>query len=389
MRRLVIIAGLIIALLAALIVAPQVVGDKGYVLISMGSLVIEMTVVSLAISLLVAILLLWVLLKIVGVIKGWLTGSRQWFGRLSRKKRQRSFYRGVQAYAQGELAQAHKAFEQSLDGDFDGANLLLAAQVAFELGEPKRASELLDHASDYEHCAVAARVQQARMLRGEGNPEAALAVLDKLNEKQAAEKSVVQLKADCLAQAGQWQTIQTQLPQWRKTLKKDAVPLAQRAAKGKFSELASKQGANALKQYWAELPRKKRNDEAFRAAYVEQLIEQGMHQDAEECLVEWQKHGPEASLMPFFKALRMPNPASAIALLEKWIKQDDTNRQYYSLLGHVAYNANDLNLAERALLKAVKLKETREDLLLLAQISERQHDNTKALAFYKQGMVHV
>ena len=389
MRRLVIIVGVIIALLAALIVAPQVVGDKGYVLISMGSLVIEMTVVSLAISLLVAIVLIWVLLKILGVVKGWLTGSRQWFGRLSRKKRQRSFYRGVQAYAQGELMQARKAFEQSLEGDFDGANLLLAAQVAFELGEPKRAAELLDHASDYEHCAVAARVQQARMLKREGNPEAALVVLDKLNEKQAAEKSVVQLKADCLAQAGQWQTIQAQLPQWRKTLKKDAVPLAQRAAKGKFSELASKQGANALKQYWAELPRKKRHDEAFRAAYVEQLLEQGMHQDAEECLVQWQNHGPEASLMPFFKALRMPNPAAAIALLESWIKRDDTNRQYYSLLGHVAYNANDLNLAERALLKAVKLNETREDLLLLAQISERQQDNTKALAFYKQGMAHA
>jgi len=389
MRRLVIIVGVIIALLAALIVAPQVVGDKGYVLISMGSLVIEMTVVSLAISLLVAIVLIWVLLKILGVVKGWLTGSRQWFGRLSRKKRQRSFYRGVQAYAQGELMQARKAFEQSLEGDFDGANLLLAAQVAFELGEPKRAAELLDHASDYEHCAVAARVQQARMLKREGNPEAALVVLDKLNEKQAAEKSVVQLKADCLAQAGQWQTIQTQLPQWRKTLKKDAVPLAQRAAKGKFSELASKQGANALKQYWAELPRKKRHDEAFRAAYVEQLLEQGMHQDAEECLVQWQNHGPEASLMPFFKALQMPNPAAAIALLESWIKRDDTNRQYYSLLGHVAYNANDLNLAERALLKAVKLNETREDLLLLAQISERQQDNTKALAFYKQGMAHA
>ena len=139
MRRLVIIVGVIIALLAALIVAPQVFGDKGYVLVSMGSLVIEMTVVSLVISLLVAMVLIWVLLKILGVVKGWLTGSRQWFGRLSRKKRQRGFYRGIQAYAQGELVQARKAFEQSLDGDFDGANLLLAAQVAFELGEPKRA----------------------------------------------------------------------------------------------------------------------------------------------------------------------------------------------------------------------------------------------------------
>lgn len=388
MRRLLIIIALIIALLAALIVAPQVVGDKGYVLISMGTFIIEMTVVSLAISLVVAVLLAWVLLKIVGVIKGWLTGSRRWFGHLSRKKRQRSFYRGVQAYAQGELAQARKYFEQSLEGDFDGANLLLAAQVAYDLGDQNRASELLDHASDYERCAVPARVQQARMLLSADKPEAALAALDKLDEKQATEKPVIQLKADCLARSGQWQTIQTQLPQWRKVLKKDAVPLAQRAAKGKFSELASKQGANALKQYWAELPRKKRHDEAFRAAYVEQLIEQGMHQDAEECLVEWQSHGPEPTLMPFFKALRMPNPAASIKLLESWIKKDETNRQYYSLLGHVAFNANDLNLAERALLKAVKLKETREDLMLLARISERQQDHAKALTFYKQSMAH-
>lgn len=389
MRRLIVAIVLIIALLAALLVAPQVVGDKGYVLISMGSMLIEMTVVSLVISLLLAALVLWVAIRLISRLKGWLTGSRQWFGSLSRRKRQRNFYRAIQAYAQGDLAMANKAFSHTLDGDFDGVNLLLAAQVAHDLGEQKRAGELLEHASDYPHCVRAARIQQARVLLANHQPEAALATLERLEDKDANHKQVVQLKADCMARAGQWQQIQTQLPQWRKTLKADAIPLAQRAAKGKFAEIASKQGANALKQYWQELPRNKRNDKAFQAAYVEQLLEQGMHHDAQDCLVQWQSNGPDTTLMPFFKDLRMPNPAASIKLLESWIKQDSNNRQYYSLLGHVAFNAGDLSLAERALLKAIKLKEDRQDLLMLAQISERQNDDGKALAFYKQGMTQA
>ena len=42
-------------------------------------------------------------------------------------------------------------------------------------------------------------------------------------------------------------------------------------------------------------------------------------------------------------------------------------------------------LAEKALLKATKMKSRKEDLLLLSAISERQQDTATALQLYKEG----
>ncbi len=386
MKKLIVSVLLIAVVLAAILIAPQVIGEKGYVLISMGSLVIEMTVVSLVISVLIGILIAWVIWRLVKAIVHLFSGSWQWFGSLSRNKRRKNFYRGIQAYAEGDLDASKKAFQQASDGDFDGVDLLISAQVAHEMGEWERCQSLLGHAADYPHSRVAAALMHARLLMLRQQHEQALSVLGTLDEDNAEHPQVVKTKAECMAALGHWQQIQNHLPQWRRTLKKDAVPLAQRAAKGKFAEIASKQGANALKQYWEELPRKKRHDIAFRAAYVEQLTEQGMHHDAENCLVEWQSKGPEETLLPMFRRLKMPNPAASVKLLESWIKKDDKNATLYSVLGELAFNAGDYSLAERALMKAVKLRENAHDLMLLAEISERQNDNSRALAFYKQGV---
>lgn len=386
MKKLLLSSLLILVVLALLLVAPQLVGEKGYVLISMGDLLIEMTVVSLVISVVVGLIVLYVLYRLGSALIGLFSGSWAWLGNLSRRRQQRNFYRGIQAFAEGELEAANKAFADTRQRDFDGVNYLIGAQVAYQLDNWQQCQEQLHQAADYPHSRLAAVLMEARMLLRRNQPEDALKVVNSLEDKDADHRQVIRIKADCLAQLGQWQEIQNQLPQWRKTLKKDAVPLAQRAARGKFAEIASKQGANALKQYWQDLPRKKRNDPAFRAAYAEQLIEQGMHKDAQDSLVEWQRSGPDEYLLPLFRAISMPQPTAAIQLLESWLKKDSENAQLYSILGQLAFNAGDLALAERVLLKAVKLEESPADLMLLAQISERQHEDSKALAFYKQGM---
>ena len=109
MKKLIVSVLLIAVVLAAILIAPQVIGEKGYVLISMGSLVIEMTVVSLVISVLIAILIAWVVWRLIKAIVHLFSGSWQWFGSLSRNKRRKNFYRGIQACAEGDLEASKKA----------------------------------------------------------------------------------------------------------------------------------------------------------------------------------------------------------------------------------------------------------------------------------------
>jgi len=91
-------------------------------------------------------------------------------------------------------------------------------------------------------------------------------------------------------------------------------------------------------------------------------------------------------LLPLYKELRLSHPTRALKQLEQWLKVDDMNVELLSTLGTLAYHANDLSLAEKALSKAIKLGNRQQDILLLAKIKESQQDDQQALALYKQSL---
>lgn len=386
MRWLIYALATLAALVLVLIVAPQMIGDKGYVLIKMGNTAIEMSVVSLGITLVMAAVGWWLLKKVFFWFSGLFKGSHRWFGSLGERRRQRAFYRGLQALAEGDLHAAKKALQMTTEGDFDGVNYLAAAQVARALNEPDRIAYLLEQAADYPNSKLAATLVMARQELEQGDADIALKRLNDIEDKTAQSAQVITLKAQAMAALGHWQELETKLGAWRKILGEDYINWAKQIAKGKFAEIASKQGANALKQHWETLPRKLRSDDAYRAAYVQQLIDQGMHHDAQACLLDWQKKAPHPALLPLIRQLQLNNPATTVSALERWIKQDEKNAELYSVLGQLAFNSGDDVLAEKALLKAIKLRKSQQDLMLLAEVQEHRQDSSAALSYYKEGM---
>lgn len=379
--------GLLALLVGALLVAPMLLGDRGYVLITLGDTAIEMTVVSLVISLIVLALAWWVVKRLFFWIISLFKGSHRWFGALGERKRQSAFYRGLQSLAEGRYEKALQYFSKTNNGDFDGVNYLAAAQAAHDSGDISHARRMLDMASDYDNARIAAVLMQARLDLTDGQADSALNRINELTDDEQHHPKVIALKAKLMAEKGQWQALEDNLGEWRKHIDKtDYIAWSRRIAKGKFAEIASKQGANQLKVYWDSLPRKMRQDTAYRAAYAEQLLEQGMHSEAQHCMLKWQKSGPDPVLLPLLKSLNLANATPTIQALEEWIKRDDQNVELYSVLGHVAHHAGDDELAEKVLMRATKIAPRQEDLLLLAQISERRQDTTQALTFIKQGM---
>jgi HemY protein len=386
MKWLAIALAVLAAFVVALIVGPMILGDKGYVLISLGETAVEMTVISFCILVIGAVIAWYVLSRLTLWALSLITGSHRWFGTLGERKRKRAFYDGLHAMAAGDIELAQKSLSKTTNGDFEGVNYLASAQLAFTSGELNKARYFLEQASDYANAKVAATVMQSRIDISEGKHAEALEKLNALDEKEQENTQVIRLKAQILAELGKWQELQNKLSGWRKALpKEDYRAWSQRIAKGKFAEIASKQGAVELKSYWEDLPRKMRNDDVYQAAYVQQLLDQGMHSDAQTLLVEWQKRGPNSSLFPLFTQLNIPDSSPSLRLLESWIKKDDKNIELYSTLGQVAFNSGDDVLAEKALLKATKMASRKEDLLILSAISERQHDTATALQLYKEG----
>ena len=376
----------LVILLIGVVIAAMIFDDSGYVMVEFNGWVVEMNVWSLSLSLIVIFVGLMLTNLLVKASLVAASGSKSWLGQWGNRKKQNAFTAGLIALAEKNYLMARKNFQKIENEDFDGINLLAAAEAEMQLGQPLQAKRYWRLAATYEKSVLAANLCLIRDALQHYQSHEAITLIQSLNEKQQAQTVVLKLWAQALSQAGKWQELKDKLKGWKKALGNDYDPLMQQASKGHFAEIASKEGAGQLKQNWKSLPRNTRQDPAQQAAYIQQLIDQGMHGDAELALVEYQKSAPHPLLIPMFKLLKLPNPTPAIKTLENWLKQDGLNVELLSALGHIAFNANDKLLAEKALAKAIKLGNRQEDLVLMANIKESQDFPQQALQLYKQSM---
>ena len=386
MNQLLRIILVLVILLIAVVVAAMIFDDSGYVMVEFNGWVVEMNVWSLSLSLIGIFVGLMVINLLVKTAIAAASGSKNWLGNWGNRKKQNAFRTGLIAMAETNYLKAKENFSKIENEDFDGINLLAAAEAEMQLGRPEKARSYWRLAATYEKSELAANLCLVRDALQHQQETEALALIHGLSEKQQGQAPVIKLWAQALGQAGKWQELKDKLKGWKKALGEHYAPLMQQASKGSFSEIASKEGASQLKQNWQALPRATRKDPAQQAAYIQQLIEQGMHADAEAALVEYQASKPHPLLVPLFKKITLPNPAASIKKLEAWLKKDDLNVELLSALGHIANNANDKVLAEKALSKAIKLGNRQEDLMLMANIKESQDEQNQALQLYKQSM---
>lgn len=389
MKRLIWLTLVVVTVLALLVIAPSLINQKGYVLIQAGTHVIETNLVSLGIIAVLAgvalVILKWAVKRLVRL----LTGSRHWLGRRKTKKQQQLFEQGMQALMLNQPENAVSKLQDTVGTEFGGMNYLSLGLANIRLGQFESAETFLKLAQEYPETSEAALVLSAEAKMDQGQPAQAITLLQPSMEANKPSPILIKTFAKALAEDGQWTTLERSLGRWKKPLGEDYSRWAGKIAQGKLSEVASRHGANQLKQTWADMPRKQRNDDAYIFAYVEQLLAQGMHSDAQAFLLDSQKKGPNPLLLPLFKRLELADPSPSFKRIEQWIKADSDNEKLYSTLGHLAYHCADPVLAQKALSKAITLKPSQEDMLLLAQISEDNNDANQALSLYKQSADYV
>lgn len=386
MKQLIRIIFVLLVLLISLVIVSMIFDDPGYVLVEFNQRIIEMNVWSLSLSLIFIFVGLMLINLMIKSLLAAASGSRNWLGNWGSRKKQQAFTSGLIALAETNYLMAREQLAKVENEDFNGINLLAAADAEMQLDQPEQAQAFWRMASTYEQSALAANMCLIRFALNQQQHQQALQLIAALTDKQQEQVAIIKLWAQALMADNQWQVLKDKLKGWKKALGADFDTLTQQVSKGSFAEIASKKGAVELKQNWQSLPRAVRKDPAQQAAYIQQLIDQGMFTDAEQLLVEQQKSGPHPLLVPLFKQIKLPNPTASIKKLESWIKQDESNVELLSALAHIANNANDTVLAEKALSKAIKLGNQQQDILLMAQIKELQHEDNQALQLYKQSI---
>jgi len=122
-------------------------------------------------------------------------------------------------------------------------------------------------------------------------------------------------------------------------------------------------------------------------AYIQLLIDQGMSVDAEEELVSLANKQSHHIYWDLFKQLNHPNPAKAMRFIEQEIKKHPNDGELYSVLGNIAFNVSDFELAHKALSKALDLGAKPADKALMANVLEKQNNYEQANMLYK-GLIH-
>lgn len=143
--------------------------DPGYVLLRLRGWRVETTVVATVLILLLA----WALLTTLWRLLRWPFGA---FSRRHRRLSQQRLGEGLVALIEGRHGDAERDLNRASQLDsLRGPALLAAAEAASRRGEHGRALEALNQAS--QSVPQAARVLRARVLRREGKPAEALALL--------------------------------------------------------------------------------------------------------------------------------------------------------------------------------------------------------------------
>jgi HemY protein len=359
----------------------------GMVIVAFPETVYQMKSSSAIVIAVVLTFVIWLSIYLIKRVINMLSGSRNWFGSFSQRQQRRAFHKALNAYFTGEYTQALTYVQKSFGGEFAGTNYMLAADIEERLNHGKDVDTLLGYAQLESDTRVSALIKQAQVALEHGQANKCLSTLDELSAKEQKQKEVVQLRLQALGNLGKWTEVKDLIADNKRLIGEQYLSWAQQATHGEFAAIASKQGANALREKWANLSRSAKKDISNQICYVQLLLEQGLSSEAEQVLIEFAKKQQHPAFWGLFKQLNHTSPAKAIHFIEQKIKQTPDQANLYSVLAHLAYNSGDFSLAERAINKAIELEKTNEDVLLLAAIMEQQQSYEKANRLYRS-LVH-
>jgi HemY protein len=377
---------LLVVLFIALLFGHTLIDQEGMVIIAFPDTVIELSIISAVIVVFFAVIAFWLLVWAVKRVIKLLSGSRNWFGSYSKRQQHKAFHRGLHAYLIGDFKNASAQLKKSFGGDFSGTNYMLAADIDARVNQGQNVDVLLAQAQVDTTSSSNASLKQAQLALVENHPQKALDALSELSDKEQRQAIAVQLRLQALAKLNRWTEVKDLAAENKKVVSEDYLTWTQRATHGEFAEVASKQGANALKEKWQNLSRSARKSLANQVCYVQLLIDQGLSSDAEKELVDFAKKKEHEAFWGLFKQLNHSAPTQAIKFIEQQIKQQPERAILYSVLAHLAYNSQDLSLAKRAINKAIELERNEADLLLLASILEQEQSYQQANQLYKSLM---
>jgi len=381
MKRGLLLLLVLVLLLAAGALAPVFKSDPGHVLINFGDWTVETTMLVL----ISAFLLLWLVVQLIV----WLWRMPLETARKMREQRAfKQLEKGLLALTEGDWSAAEKALERS--ASVQGrttAHYLAAAQAADSQDAHDRREFYLEQAdSGGSKKRFLVELTRARMLLANGNRAAALPVLQELHKRRRRHPQVLELLSRCYRESGEWEALQTLLPDLRKAGVLDGDQALELQRDAAINKMRSVQNPEDLLKAWKQFSRAIRRlptaVEVFaaeaarleRADLAEPVISNSLKQEWNPLLV-----------------LRYGDPGAddrskRLKQCEKWLKQYPGDAGLHLALGRLCAGESLWGKAREHMVKSLELEPSGLGYDALGQLLERQGELEVAMACFRNAL---
>lgn len=379
---------LIVVLLLGMAASPFLIGNPGYVLVSMGNIAIESSVVAVSIFIILLFIILLLTLKIFR--GGWRLGQGTWnkLRFANKRKAQRNFNNGVSAYLIGDHKQAEQLLIKSAEHDEHQLTAYLlaadAAQKENSIANVEYYLKCIKETQVSKNLPLEAALVAIKLQITLKNYQHARELIDQFHQhighsslllRLEISLSIVEQRFDnaihYLDKARKDKTIaETQIAQWEASI-----------YHGKFNELFSIKGEKELNEYWQKLSRKLRQHEAILLAYCQVLAQYKLNRQLSAVLAPGFKFSASELFIKSLRQLPISNSEELILLTQKNLQKDNTNTKWLSCLGFLAYCDKQYEMARKAYHSLTHQPEYNlddEDLLLYAKTLIALNEHTQA-----------
>lgn len=384
----------LLMLLAGVLLVPAMVYDPGYVLISLGSYMLETSVwVGLAILvvavvvLLAGLSLLRRLLSSGGAFNRWLTDRGY-------RRSQHQTTQGLIAFIEGNWQTAQRTLARAAPkSETPLLNYLVAARASHALGDSEQTKHFLKLADQSTSGAsIAVGLTQAELQLQSGELEQSLATLKRVRRNASRHPHVLSLLKSVHVGLKDWQEVLALLPELRKYHVEDNSELDQLellASKKSIGDTSRvrKDKQQVLESLWQQLPKAARKNSEVVAAYVRELMASGDKVRSEKIIRDQLKRDWNKSLVHLYGLVAGEDPNKQLIHAEVWLQERNNDATLLLTLGRLCMRNALWGKAREYFESSRKLESSSEVCAELGRLLAYLGEHEKSNAYFEEGLM--
>lgn len=381
MRSFVLLIAAIGLALTGAALAPVFLTDPGLVQIRMRGWTIEMSVLVLALAILLAWSVIWLLARM------WRLPAES-ARRLREQRAMKQLEKGLLALTEGDWSTAERALQKSASQEGRAtARYLAAAQAADGQDAVERAEYYLEQAdSGGRRTHFLVELTRARLMVENRRHADALPVLEALQARRKRHPQVLELLAECYRELGRWQDLVGVLPLMRKTGLLDderAEALRERAA---AASLEQSSNLEQLQSTWQALPKAMRKKPEPVRSYAIRASRLGSPDLTESVLRGALAQHWDAALVLAYGDPAATDVSRRLKQCEKWLKDRPDDPALHLALGRLCAREELWGKARHHMVRSLELEPTIGGYDSLGQLLERKGELEAAMACFRNAL---